>query len=177
MLPMETLQYPIGKFESKPFSEKLFTEWLLDIKYLPHHLENAILNLDEAQLDTPYRPQGWTVKQLVHHMADSHMNAFIRCKLALTEELPTIKPYDEVAWALTPEINIVPINVSITLLHALHHRWHALIGQLSQEDLQRKFFHPEHQKEISLLEIINFYAWHSKHHVAHITSLRERNNW
>ena len=120
---MEDLRYPIGKYQPQPFSEKQLQEWLIDIKFLPQHLENAVLNLDEAQLNTPYRPEGWTVKQVVHHVADSHMNAYIRFKLGLTEDNPTIKPYDEAAWAKLNDTSNLPINVSLTFLHALHTRW------------------------------------------------------
>src|ERR1700712_1160388 len=112
---MEDLRYPIGKYEPQPFSGEQLEKWIIDIKYLPNHLENAILNLDEHQQETPYRPEGWTVKQLVHHVADSHMNAYIRFKLGLTEINPTIKPYDEVAWANLVDTKNVPINISLTL--------------------------------------------------------------
>ena len=173
----EDLRYPIGKFITQPFSEKQLQEWLLDIKFLPQHVENAILNLDESQLDIPYRPDGWSVKQLVHHVADSHMNAYIRFKLALTEINPTIKPYDEAAWANLIDTQQVPINVSLTLLHALHVRWVALIRGITTEDWNRTVFHPEQKKEITLWNLLGTYAWHGKHHTAHVTSLRERMNW
>ena len=173
----EDLRYPIGKFITQPFSEKQLQEWLLDIKFLPQHVENAILNLDESQLDIPYRPDGWSVKQLVHHVADSHMNAYIRFKLALTEINPTIKPYDEAAWANLIDTQQVPINVSLTLLHALHVRWVALIRGITTEDWNRTVFHPEQKKEITLWDLLGTYAWHGKHHTAHVTSLRERMNW
>ena len=173
----EDLRYPIGKFIPQAFSEKQLQEWLLDIKFLPQHLENAILNLDEGQLDTPYRPAGWTVKQLVHHVADSHMNAYIRFKLALTESDPTIKPYDEAAWANLIDTQQVPINVSLTLLHALHVRWVALIRGISTEDWNRTVFHPEQKKEITLWNLLGTYAWHGQHHTTHVTALRERMKW
>src|SRR4051812_47971582 len=130
---MKENQYPIGKYEPQPFSEKQLKDWLIDIKFLPQHLENAVLNLDEAQLDTPYREGGWTVKQLVHHVADSHMNAYIRFKLALTEVNPTIKPYEEALWAEMQDSAAVPINVSLTLLHALHTRWYSVLENMSNE--------------------------------------------
>src|SRR6476646_11895747 len=117
---MSDPRYPIGKYEPQPFSKEQKEKWLADIRFLPEELERSILNLDAAQLDTPYREGGWTVRQLVHHVADSHMNAYIRFKLGLTEENPTIKPYDEKAWALLPDNERVPVNVSLTLLHALH---------------------------------------------------------
>ncbi|MBC7423468.1 MAG: putative metal-dependent hydrolase, partial [Ferruginibacter sp.] len=136
-----------------------------------------ILNLDESQLNTPYRPDGWNVKQLVHHVADSHMNAYIRFKLALTENNPTIKPYDEAAWANLIDTQQVPINVSLTLLHALHVRWVALIRGMSTEDWNRTVYHPEQKKEITLWDLLGMYSWHGRHHTAHITNLRQRNNW
>lgn len=174
---MEDLRYPIGKFFPQPFSEALLAQRLAAIKYLPLQIENAILNLDEHQIETPYRTDGWTVKQLVHHVADSHMNAFIRFKLGLTESNPAIKPYDEAAWANLMDTKTIPINVSITLLHALHARWVALLNGISTEAWDRTVFHPQQQKDISLWNLLGIYAWHSKHHVAHITALRERMNW
>jgi hypothetical protein len=120
---MDNLRYPIGKYAPQPFSDKQLEEWIIDIKYLPDHLENSVLNLDEHQLETPYRPDGWTVKQLVHHVADSHMNAYIRFKLGLTEDTPVIKPYDEAAWANLSDTKNLPVNISLTLLFALHARW------------------------------------------------------
>ena len=174
---MEDLRYPIGKYITQPFSAQQLKEWLNDIKFLPQHLEHAILNLDEAQLATPYRDGGWTMKQLVHHVADSHMNAFIRFKLALTEDNPTIKPYDEAAWAEMNDTKNLPINISLTLLHALHSRWYEILKHMSAEDLNRTVFHPEHKKEMSLWFLLGMYAWHSKHHVAHVKALRERMGW
>lgn len=173
----EDLKYPIGKYIVQPFSEKLLAEWLTDVKNLPQHMENAILNLDEAQLNTPYRDGGWTVKQVVHHVADSHMNAYIRFKLGLTEDNPMIKPYDEVAWAEMSDTKNLPINVSLTILHAVHTRWNEVLKNMSRGDLDRTVFHPEHKKQFTLWELLGLYAWHSKHHVAHITSLRERMKW
>jgi DinB superfamily len=174
---MEDLSFPIGKYVPQPFSEEQLKERLIAIQYLPQHLENSILNLDEHQIETPYRPGGWTVKQLVHHVADSHMNAFIRCKLGLTEDNPPIKPYKQDAWANLNDSKIVPTNISITLLHALHARWVALLNGISSEALERTVFHPELNKEITLWHLLGLYAWHSKHHVAHITALRERMKW
>ncbi len=171
------LRYPIGKFSSQPYTSKLHQDWLNDIRYLPQLLEHAILNLDEPQLQTPYREGGWTLHQVVHHVADSHMNALIRFKLALTENNPVIKPYDEAAWARLADVSL-PVNISLTLLHALHARWTACIGELDRETLEtRTVFHPEHKKEFSLWDLLGMYAWHGRHHVAHITSLRERMGW
>jgi uncharacterized damage-inducible protein DinB len=170
-------RYPIGKFEAKPYSESQKTAWLLDLQFLPEAIERAITNLDEAQLNEPYRDGGWTVKQVVHHVADSHMNAYIRFKLGLTEDKPTIKPYEEQEWALLADNYSVPINVSITLLHALHLRLVATIKDLTDEQWNRLVIHPATNREMSLWFLLGLYAWHSKHHVAHITSLREKKRW
>lgn len=176
---MQDPRYPIGKYEPQPFSEKQLQQWLLDIKVLPQQLEHAVLNLDEAQLNTPYREDGWMLKQVVHHVADSHMNAYIRFRLGVTENAPVaIRPYDEVEWAKMKDYHQLPINISLTLLHALHHRWHAVLADISADDLQNKsVFHPEHNKTWTLWFLLGMYAWHGKHHVAHITSLRERMGW
>jgi hypothetical protein len=169
--------YPIGKYEPQPFSEKQKRAWLSDIEFLPQQVENALLNLDEAQLFTPYRDGGWTVQQLVHHIADSHMNAFCRFRLGLTENNPTIRPYEQQLWAELKDMNTVPVNVSVTLLHALHTRWYAMISDLTIQQWERTIFHPESKKEMTLWYVLGMYSWHGRHHVAHITSLRERNNW
>ena len=170
-------RFPIGKYEPKAFSNELKEQWLLDIKFLPEELELAVNNLDEFQLDTPYREGGWQVKQLIHHMADSHMNAYIRFKLGLTEDKPTIKPYDEKLWANTADNETVPVNVSLTLLHALHQRWYATIKDLTEDQFERTVVHPEHGRVMSLWFLLGLYAWHGKHHVAHILSLRENKGW
>ena len=171
------LRYPIGQYEPQPFSSKLKEEWLADIKFLPQAIEHAIINLDAVQLHTPYRDGGWTVHQLVHHVADSHMNAYIRFKLGYTEEKVTIKPYDEKLWVKTADVENLPINVSITLLHALHQRWHEFLKSFTDSDYQRTVYHPENKREYTLWQLLGLYAWHGKHHVAHITGLRERNKW
>ena len=169
--------YPIGKYEPQPFSQKQKEQWLADIQFLPKLVEQAIENMDEAQLQTPYRDGGWTVVQLVHHIADSHMNAYIRFKLGLTETNPTIKPYEEKEWALLADNDLVPINVSITLLYAMHQRLMATIKDLTDEQWERTVYHPVSEKSMSLWFLLGMYAWHGKHHVAHISSLKQRNNW
>ena len=174
---MEALKYPIGKFVEQPFSEKQLREWLFDIETLPLHIEHAVLNLDEAQLQTPYRPEGWTVHQLVHHVADSHMNAYIRFKLGLTEDNPTIKPYEEKLWAEMADTTNLPINISLTILFAVHRRMLEVLKHIKTEEWERTVFHPEHQKTMSLWFLLGMYAWHGKHHTAHITRLRDRMNW
>lgn len=174
----DDVRYPIGHFEPQPYAEELRIRWLRDLKFLPNDIELAIQTLDEQQFDSPYREGGWTVKQLVHHVADSHMNAYIRFKLALTEDNPTIKTYDEKDWANLTDVFTVPVNVSVTLLHALHRRWYAAIENLSEEQLiSRYVYHPEHQKQLSLWHLLGMYAWHGRHHVAHITKLKEQKGW
>lgn len=173
----DELKYPIGKYDPRPYDPDLKNDLLRELSFLPSDLEMAILNLDEAQLNTPYRAGGWTVQQLVHHIADSHVNAYIRCKLALTEDRPLIKPYDENAWSLLNDVLTVPINVSLTLLHALHLRWVACLKGLSEEEWMRKMIHPEQNKEMTLFYLLGLYVWHGKHHVRHITALRERMDW
>jgi hypothetical protein len=177
------LRYPIGRQEEQPyyneenFSERIRDIHLREIKILPSLLEHAVLNLDADQLNTPYRPGGWTIQQVVHHVPDSHMNAYIRFKLALTENNPVIKPYNEAAWALLNDTFSVPVNISLTLLHALHARWFDLLQGINEADWKRTVFHPEHKREITLWSLLGSYAWHGKHHVAHITSLRDRMGW
>ncbi|MFM7358859.1 MAG: YfiT family bacillithiol transferase [Sediminibacterium sp.] len=173
----EELKYPIGKFKPTEFSSENLKTALADIAVFPEDLEFAISQLDEWQLQTPYREGGWTVHQLVHHLADSHMNAFIRTKLALTEDHPTLKAYDENAWVLLKDVENVPVNVSVTLLHALHNRWLTLLKSLSTTDLQKTIYHPVSQRDMSCWFLITLYAWHGKHHIAHITALRKRNQW
>jgi hypothetical protein len=171
------LRYPIGKYEPQPFSHKLRDAWLNDIKFLPQAVESAILNLDKAQIHTPYREGGWTVQQLIHHIADSHINAYCRFKLCLTETNPTIRTYEEKRWAELDDVKDVPVNVSITLLYSLHTRWYEALRNLSDESWLRTVFHPEHEKQLTLWHLLGMYAWHGKHHVAHINALRERNKW
>lgn len=171
-------RYPIGQYEPKPFSIEQKVEWLADIRFLPLMVENAILNLDEAQLHTPYRDGGWTVHQLVHHIADSHINAYCRFKLGLTEDNPAIKPYDENKWVMLHDVEKLPVNLSITILHAVHARLHETLKYVKDDDWNnRTVYHPEHKKTMRLWFLLGMYAWHGKHHVAHITSLRERMKW
>jgi DinB superfamily len=170
---MQNLQYPIGEYEVQPFSEKQKKEWLQDIQFLPSLLEMVIENMDTVHLETPYRPSGWNCKQVVHHVADSHMNAYMRFKLGMTEDKPTIKPYNEVQWALTKDVEDVPINISITLLYALHTRWYHFLLSLQAEDWNRTVIHPEHNKEMTLWYLLGMYAWHGKHHTAHIQLVKD----
>ncbi len=171
------LRYPIGKYEPKPYSERQKNNWLNDIKFLPQSLENSLLNLNEAQQHTPYREGGWTVKQVVHHVADSHINAYCRFKLGLTEVTPTIRPYEEQLWAELSDTHHLPTNVSITLLYALHTRWYELLKHIKEEEWQRSIVHPSADTPWTLWHLLGMYAWHGRHHVAHVTSLRERHGW
>ena len=172
------LRYPIGEYDPKPFSIPQKVEWLADIKFLPLAVESAILNLDEAQLQTPYRDGGWTVHQVVHHIADSHINAYCRFKLGLTEDNPTIKPYEEQLWADLNDVKKLPINISITLLHALHARLYEVLKYVKDDEWNnRTIVHPGHKKTFRLWWLLGNYAWHGKHHVAQINNLREVKGW
>jgi uncharacterized damage-inducible protein DinB len=174
---MENLQYPIGKFKpQEAWSDAETNENIKSIEHLPALLRHALAGLSEAQLDTPYRPGGWTVRQVVHHLADSHVNSYMRFRLALTEDRPIIKAYDEKAWAELPDAKTGSVEMSLHLLEALHLRWIALLKPLSQEQLQRVFVHPQ-SGENNLAKAIALYAWHGQHHLAHITTLREREGW
>jgi hypothetical protein len=171
------LRYPIGRYEVQPYSERLKEERLGDIKFLPLILENAVATLDAAQLETPYRDGGWTIRQVVHHVCDSHMNALCRLKLALTEDNPVIKPYDEGKWAETTEYKNLPVNISLTMLHTIHAKLYDLFFHLGGDQWKRTYFHPEHQQSFDLWYLLGMYSWHGKHHTAHITSLKERKGW
>ena len=173
---MSDPRYPIGKYEPKPFSESVKLEWLNNIRTLPAELEFSIQNLDATHLNSPYRDGGWTIQQLVHHVADSHINAYIRFKLALTEENVTVKSYDEKLWAELNDVQIVPVNISITLLHALHSRLYAAIKELTYEKWNRTLHYPGKPDPVSLWFLLGMYSWHGKHHVAHIRSYRETLN-
>lgn len=169
-------RYPIGRFE-KPaiITPDDRVRAIGTLAELPEMLRNAVDHLDTAQLSTPYREGGWTVRQLVHHMADSHMNAFIRMRLALTEDWPTIKPYDEEAWARLRD-SAAPVEWSLELVESLHARWVMLLQSLSEEQWQRGFVHPENgPMTLDVMTLV--YAWHSMHHVAHITHLRAKEEW
>ncbi len=178
-----SLRYPIGQVDDQSYgsvdsySEKVKESLVRDVKFLPALMEHAVENLDAEQLHTPYRPEGWTIHQVVHHVADSHMNAYIRIKLGLTEINPVIKPYDEAAWAVLSDTKNLPVNVSLTLLHALHSRWVAILENITEEQWENTVFHPGQLRTLSLWQLLKSYAWHGRHHVAHITSLRERKGW
>ena len=171
------LRYPIGpfQFDGQP-SESQLKQFISDIEQAPARFRAALAGLSEPQLDTPYRPGGWTVRQVTHHVPESHMNAYVRMKLALTEDNPTIKPYDEARWAETPDVRNTPVAVSLALLEALHQRWVTLLTALGPTDFARTLVHPE-SGSWTIGRYVAPYAWHGKHHVAHITTLREHMGW
>jgi uncharacterized damage-inducible protein DinB len=174
---MTDLRYPIGKFEIPASVADADRPGLIDhIAALPDELRRAVAGLDDAKLNTPYREGGWTVRQVVHHLPDSHLNAYTRFKLALTEDEPTIRTYEESRWAELPEARSAPIAVSVALLDALHERWVLMLRVLAVGQFARRLRHPE-WGTMSLDQLLAQYAWHSRHHVAHITSLRGRMGW
>ncbi len=174
---MSDPRYPIGRFEApNEFSPTQRSDAVAQIERTPASLRAALEGLDERQLATPYREEGWSVGQVAHHLADSHMNAFIRFKLALTEEEPTIKPYSADGWAGTGD-NAASPNSSGQLLSALHERWVTLLRSMAPDDFARQFLHPQTGRAVSLDSTLALYAWHGPHHVAHITSLRDREGW
>jgi len=177
MTDLDDLRYPIGRFAAPASSTPgVRAAHIQTLRMLSERLQAAVAGLDEVQLDTPYREGGWTVRQLVHHIADSHANSYVRFKLALTENWPTIKPYDEAAWAALPDSSSLPVEVSLTFIAALHARWVALLESMSEDDFQRGFNHPEMGRQ-NLAKSLALYDWHSRHHTAHITSLRARQGW
>ncbi len=175
---LEKLRYPIGKFS---FNEKLdksgIKKCVIEIEALPGLARNAVTGLNDTQLNTPYREDGWTVQQVIHHLADSHMNAYCRMKLALTENHPTIKPYEETLWAEFDDAKNLPAEISLKLLEALHTRWAHLLNKLSEKDFEKTVYHPESGSDMSVNYLTQLYSWHGMHHCAHITELRKRNKW
>ncbi len=171
------LRYPIGKF-SKPsvIDSSQRIQSVKQIEIAPAALRLAVEHLSDSQLDTPYRNGGWTIRQVVHHLPDSHVNAYVRFKLALTEDLPIIKPYDEALWAQIPEAVHAPVAISLDLLDALHRRWIACIRELSERQFDREFRHLE-LGDMNLNEQLAYYAWHGRHHIAQITGLKQRMGW
>lgn len=176
---MNELSYPIGSFSLREVTvaPEERAGLITAIAELPAQFRSAVQGLSEAQFDTPYRPGGWTVRQVVHHVPDSHLNAYVRFKLALTEENPTIKPYEEARWAELPDTAGTQVGVSLVLLEALHRRWVVLLKSMTAEQWGRTYLHPDYQSSFRLDAILAMYAWHGKHHTAHITRLRERMGW
>ncbi|MEK5174389.1 YfiT family bacillithiol transferase [Heyndrickxia sp. FSL W8-0496] len=170
------LRYPIGKFNvNGKVTTEIIEQWIKEIEELPTRLTEAVEGLNDVQLDTAYRSEGWTIRQVVHHIADSHLNSYTRFKLALTENNPTIKLYEEGKWAELPDSNL-PVEISLQLIDALHKRWVYLLRSMISEDIEKTFYHPEFG-DMKLSVNIGIYAWHGRHHVAHITTLRDRLDW
>lgn len=172
------LRYPIGKFQSpESFSPEQIQSYIQTIERAPAKYEAAVKGLSEDQLNTPYRPEGWTIRQVIHHVPDSHLNAYIRFHWTLTEDHPTIKAYNEADWAKLPYLKDVPIELSLNLLKSVHARWVILLKELSKDDFERTYLHPEYNRVFALNTVLALYAWHCDHHLAHIENLKERMNW
>ena len=177
MAQMPDLRYPVGRlaYDNDVTAEKR-GGWIRQIAGTPDAMRQAVAGLTEAQFETPYRPDGWTVRQVLHHVPDSHLNAYVRFKLALTEDNPTIRPYNEAAWARVADTARTDPQVSLALLDALHHRWVILLESMAAADFARPLFHPDNGP-MTLDRLLQMYAWHGRHHVAHITELRKREGW
>jgi hypothetical protein len=170
------IRYPVGPYKKETeMTQTMIDNWITDIEHTPNNLRKAVEGLGQDQLDTPYREGGWTVRQVVHQLADSHLNSYVRLKLVLTEEKPVVKPYDEGKWAELSD-STLPVEISLNMLEAIHQRWVHLLRQLTLADLEKSYIHPE-SGETALKDFIGLYAWHGRHHVAHITALRKRENW
>lgn len=173
----EDLRFPIGKFAPpSAVDPEMRAKYIETIEKLPPNIKDAVEGLNDEQLDTPYRPEGWTIRQVVHHVADSHLNSFCRFKLGLSENAPTIKTYDEASWAEMADTKNAPVELSLSIIDGLHARWVRLLKSMSDDDFAKKINHPERGAMV-LGELLALYDWHSRHHTAHITKLRERNNW
>lgn len=173
----QDFRYPIGRFQvPASITEQDRASWIRELEAFPQNLSKAVSSLKGAQLDTPYRQGGWTVRQVVHHLADSHINSYVRFRLAMTEDTPTIKPYNEAAWAELADAKISRVEISLHLIEALHARWVVLLRSFNSTDMTRTFRHPE-RGEMSLETALGLYAWHGCHHVAQITHLRQREGW
>ncbi len=174
---MDDVRYPIGKFQfHEPATLEQRRHWIADVAQTPARMRDAVRGLSTEQLDTPYRPGGWTVRQVVHHVPDSHLNAYVRFRLALTEDAPMVKTYEEARWAELPDARQAPIKLSLDLLDAVHGRLVLLLESLTPEQWKRTYRHPE-MGDVTLERVLAMYSWHGRHHVAHITSLRERMGW
>jgi uncharacterized damage-inducible protein DinB len=178
MTDLDSLRYPIGKFViPTQFSNEIIKDWIQQIASLPARLKEEVENLNDDQLDTPYRPDGWTVRQIVNHCADSHMNALLRFKLTLTEDKPIIKPYIEQLWAELQDSKNMPIAPALATVEGVHSRLVVLLKSMTEEDFDRSYIHPQYQREYKLKEVLALYAWHGNHHLAHITQLKLKMNW
>jgi hypothetical protein len=174
----ESLRYPIGKFTApKQVTAALLKSWIDTIDQFPHSLREVVEGLDEDQLDTHYREGGWTVRQVVHHCADSHANSLMRFKLALTEKNPIIKPYEEALWADLADSKNIPIEPALQMIQGMHARWVVLLKSMTSNQFALTYFHPEHDKSFRLDDTLAMYDWHCNHHLAHITKLKDRMHW
>jgi hypothetical protein len=177
MPTLDQLKYPIGEFQApENITDKHIQLWVRDIELLPSQIRLAIAELEDEHLDTPYRPDGWTVRQVVHHVADSHMNGYIRVKLALTEDNPTIKPYEEQLWAELPDSKM-PIELSLKIIDSVHARWVEILRGLNADQFKRTFHHPANNTVMAIKKHSGLYSWHGRHHTAHIENLRLREGW
>jgi uncharacterized damage-inducible protein DinB len=175
---MSDPRYPVGTYQRRDvLTAEERAQCIKEIAAVPRAMRDAVAGLTPEQLETPYREGGWTLREVVHHVPESHMNSYMRFKFALTEETPTVKPYDEALWAKTPEVRDTPIETSLMLLEALHDRWVRLLRAMAAGDFARTLKHPEHDGTMTLDTMLGLYAWHGRHHTAHITSTRERNGW
>ncbi len=174
----EVPRYPVGAYQLPDrFETDMIRDWIQTIETFPQWLDPLIENIDAHQLATPYRTGGWSPQQIIHHLADAHMNMYIRLKLALTEDQPVVKTYEDGLWADLPDVENVPVNVSITLLHALHRRIGALLRAMEDRDWERTYYHPEQERAIPLWELADYMSWHGRHHVQQVRRLRELNGW
>ena len=171
----EKLRYPIGKFIAPTeFSQRAIEKWINEIQELPSQCQNEMSDFTEEMLNESYRPGGWTTRQVIHHIADSHVNAYIRFKLSLTEDLPAIRPYMEDRWAELPDSKTSPPEISLSLLHALHRRWIIVVKHMKLDEFDRRYYHPENKKEFSLKTALALYAWHGRHHLEHIRIVKRK---
>lgn len=177
-LEQTKLQYPIGKYQvPEVITSDDIKKWIQTIEFFPEKLEALVEDFDDGQLDTPYRPEGWTARQLIHHLADSHMNSYIRFKWTLTEDKPVIKAYFEDRWADLEDGKYDDIEMTLLLIESLHKRWASMLKKLTPDQLKRSFIHPETNKEIALDQLISIYDWHCRHHFAHLNNLALREDW
>ena len=175
---LENLKYPIGKFQAPAtITDLQIKKWINQLEEFPMRLRAAAMGLADEQMDTRYRSEGWTLRQVIHHLADSHINSYVRFKWAMTEDNPTIKAYFEERWAETPEARTAPVEVSLDLLESVHRRWVMFLRSLNPEDFDRAFIHPETNKKMILKNVTGMYVWHGEHHLAHILATKKRNNW
>ena len=175
---LENLKYPIGNYKPKETFTSDDIKWYINtIELFPAKIKQAVKDLSNEQLDTRYRPEGWTIRQVVHHVVDSHMNSYVRFKLALTEDNPTIMPYDEALWSELPEAKTGPVELSLPLLEALHRRWVAMLKNITFEQTARKLYHPGSKSDMTIASLMQLYAWHCDHHLAHIVNLKKTKGW